>query len=100
MTRGKQPLCKAGEMCMEGQRDRIPGGDNGTRRVSNGEGKGGRSHELANTTVCQGYTEVLGVSKLLPKIRKELCEDCQTTSSVGQKGRKVEIGGGTERGVY
>ena len=36
---------------MEGQGDRIFRGDNGTRGVLNGEGKGKGDRELANATV-------------------------------------------------
>ena len=51
MTRGERPLCKTGEMCVKDEGDRLPGSDNGTRRIPNGKGKGGKSHELANPTV-------------------------------------------------
>jgi len=52
MTGGKQPLCKTRKVCMEGQRSGIFGSNNRTRRVLNGEEKGGGSYELANTAVC------------------------------------------------
>ena len=50
---------------MEGKRDKLLGGNNGTRRVLNGKGKGGGSHELANPIVHQRRTKILGTSKLL-----------------------------------
>ena len=85
---------------MKGQRNRIPGSNNGTRRVLNRKGKGGRSHKLANTAVCQGCTKVPRTGKLLLTICQRLCQNCQALTPVGEKGQKVEVGKRTGRSIH
>jgi len=79
-------------VCIEDQRNRIPGSNNRTRRVPNGKGKGRGSHELANTAVYQGCTKVPGTGKLLLTICQRLHQNYQATTPVSQKRGKVEVG--------
>ena len=53
---------------MEDEKNRILGSSNWSGWDKDGEGEDEEYIELANAKVCQGYTEVLGVSKLLSPI--------------------------------
>jgi len=45
----------------------------GLEGYKNGKRKSERSARLANTKVCQGYTEILGIGKLLLPIHQRFC---------------------------
>ena len=53
---------------MKGEGGRVFRGDNRTRGDKNGEREGERSIGVANTEVCQRYTKVLRIGKLLSLI--------------------------------
>ena len=63
---------------IKGERSRVPKGSNRTREYKNGKIKSERSDRLANTKVCQGYTEILGIGKLLLPIHQRFCVHSQT----------------------
>ena len=58
---------------MEGERSRIPRSSNMTRGYKDRRRKGERNIRLANIKVCQGYTEIFGIGKLLPPIHQRFC---------------------------
>ena len=65
-------------MQVEGERSRVLGSGDGTGRKKNGRGTSKRTIGLANTEVCQGCSEVLGIGKLLSPIHSGLCNYSQT----------------------
>ena len=58
---------------IKGERSRVPKSSNRTGEYKNGKIKSERSARLANTKVCQGYTEILGIDKLLLPIHQRIC---------------------------
>ena len=52
-------------MQVKSKRSRIFRSSNWTRGYKDRGGEGERCFRLANTKVCQGYSEVLGISELL-----------------------------------
>ena len=65
-------------MQVEGAGGRIFGGYNRTKRNSDGERKDEGSIGVANTQVCQRYSKVLRIGKLLLLIYTRLCINSKT----------------------
>ena len=65
---------------MEGERSRLLRSSDWAKRDQDRGGKDRGSMGMANADMCQGHTEVLGISKLLLPVHLELCLHSQTTA--------------------
>ena len=84
---------------MEGEGSRVFRSSDGARENKDRGREGERYIGLANVKVHQGYTEVLGIGKLLSLIYQRLCIHSQTSAQHGEKESEVGMDRKTERGV-
>jgi len=84
---------------VEGERSRIFGSGNWAREYKDRRREGERCFGLADTKVCQGHSEVLGISELLLLIYSGLCIYSKTIAQYGEEESEVGMDGKTRRGV-
>jgi len=78
-------------MQVEGLRSRVSRSSNRSRGDKDRRGKDKRSFGLANTEVCQGYSKVSWIGKLLSLIHTRLCVHSKTIIQHGEERQKVEV---------
>ena len=86
-------------MQVKSERGRVFGSSNWAREHKDRGRKDEGCFGLANTKVCQGCSEVLGIDKLLLSIYSGLCIYYKTITQSGKEGSEVGLDGEARRGI-